>query len=82
VAVARRRSQNGIGSVNEYTESKSVWVELTGGTRDPSPSDSPAYGTGHRMRAVRHAFGAQFAIGLADEKAISVGIGYGCAAGG
>jgi aldehyde dehydrogenase (NAD+) len=27
--------ENGIDSVNEYTENKSVWVELTGGTRDP-----------------------------------------------
>ncbi len=27
--------ENGIDAVNEYTESKSVWVELTGGTRDP-----------------------------------------------
>jgi aldehyde dehydrogenase (NAD+) len=27
--------ENGIEAVNEYTETKSVWVELTGGTRDP-----------------------------------------------
>jgi acyl-CoA reductase-like NAD-dependent aldehyde dehydrogenase len=27
--------ENGIESVHEYTENKSVWVELTGGTRDP-----------------------------------------------
>ncbi len=27
--------ENGVDSVNEYTENKSVWVELTGGTRDP-----------------------------------------------
>jgi acyl-CoA reductase-like NAD-dependent aldehyde dehydrogenase len=27
--------ENGIEAVNEYTENKSVWVELTGGTRDP-----------------------------------------------
>jgi acyl-CoA reductase-like NAD-dependent aldehyde dehydrogenase len=27
--------ENGIDAVNEYTESKAVWVELTGGTRDP-----------------------------------------------
>lgn len=27
--------ENGIDAVNEYTETKSVWVELTGGTRDP-----------------------------------------------
>ena len=27
--------ENGIDAVNEYTESKSVFVELTGGTRDP-----------------------------------------------
>ncbi len=27
--------ENGIDAVNEYTENKSVWVELTGGTRDP-----------------------------------------------
>jgi aldehyde dehydrogenase (NAD+) len=27
--------ENGIEALNEYTETKSVWVELTGGTRDP-----------------------------------------------
>ncbi|MBA2310469.1 MAG: aldehyde dehydrogenase [Pseudonocardiales bacterium] len=27
--------ENGIDAVNEYTENKSVWVELTAGTRDP-----------------------------------------------
>lgn len=27
--------ENGIDAVNEYLESKSVWVELTGSTRDP-----------------------------------------------
>jgi aldehyde dehydrogenase (NAD+) len=27
--------ENGIDALNEYTETKSVWVELTGGTRDP-----------------------------------------------
>jgi acyl-CoA reductase-like NAD-dependent aldehyde dehydrogenase len=27
--------ENGIAAVDEYTENKSVWVELTGGTRDP-----------------------------------------------
>ncbi|MCW2633384.1 MAG: Betaine-aldehyde dehydrogenase [Pseudonocardia sp.] len=27
--------ENGIEAVNEYTENKSVWVELSGGTRDP-----------------------------------------------
>jgi acyl-CoA reductase-like NAD-dependent aldehyde dehydrogenase len=27
--------ENGIGAVDEYLESKSVWVELSGGTRDP-----------------------------------------------
>ncbi len=27
--------ENGAEAVNEYTENKSVWVELTGGTRDP-----------------------------------------------
>jgi acyl-CoA reductase-like NAD-dependent aldehyde dehydrogenase len=27
--------ENGVESVYEYTEHKSVWVELTGGTRDP-----------------------------------------------
>lgn len=27
--------ENGIDAVNEYTETKAVWVELTGGTRDP-----------------------------------------------
>ena len=27
--------ENGMEAVHEYTENKSVWVELTGGTRDP-----------------------------------------------
>ncbi|MGY1806928.1 aldehyde dehydrogenase [Blastococcus sp. SYSU D00669] len=27
--------ENGMSAVDEYTETKSVWVELTGGTRDP-----------------------------------------------
>jgi acyl-CoA reductase-like NAD-dependent aldehyde dehydrogenase len=27
--------ENGAAAVDEYTENKSVWVELTGGTRDP-----------------------------------------------
>lgn len=27
--------ENGIDALNEYTENKSVWVELSGGTRDP-----------------------------------------------
>jgi aldehyde dehydrogenase (NAD+) len=27
--------ENGMDAVNEYTETKSVFVELTGGTRDP-----------------------------------------------
>jgi aldehyde dehydrogenase (NAD+) len=27
--------ENGIEAVNEYLETKSVWVELSGGTRDP-----------------------------------------------
>ncbi len=27
--------ENGLEAVNEYLETKSVWVELTGGTRDP-----------------------------------------------
>jgi aldehyde dehydrogenase (NAD+) len=27
--------ENGMEVLNEYTETKSVWVELTGGTRDP-----------------------------------------------
>ena len=27
--------ENGIEAINEYTETKSVFVELTGGTRDP-----------------------------------------------
>jgi aldehyde dehydrogenase (NAD+) len=27
--------ENGIAALDEYTENKSVWVELTGGTRDP-----------------------------------------------
>jgi acyl-CoA reductase-like NAD-dependent aldehyde dehydrogenase len=26
---------NGVAAVDEYLESKSVWVELRGGTRDP-----------------------------------------------
>jgi len=27
--------ENGMDVMNEYTETKAVWVELTGGTRDP-----------------------------------------------
>jgi aldehyde dehydrogenase (NAD+) len=27
--------ENGMDAIGEYTENKSVWVELTGGTRDP-----------------------------------------------
>lgn len=27
--------ENGLGAIGEYTETKSVWVELTGATRDP-----------------------------------------------
>lgn len=27
--------ENGIEGINEYLENKSVWVELSGGTRDP-----------------------------------------------
>lgn len=27
--------ENGAGALDEYTETKAVWVELTGGTRDP-----------------------------------------------
>jgi aldehyde dehydrogenase (NAD+) len=27
--------ENGIDTVREYTQTKAVWVELTGGTRDP-----------------------------------------------
>jgi aldehyde dehydrogenase (NAD+) len=27
--------ENGLAAIEEYTENKSVWVELTGGTRDP-----------------------------------------------
>jgi len=27
--------ENGIAAIDEYLENKSVWVELTGGTRDP-----------------------------------------------
>ncbi|WP_433799863.1 aldehyde dehydrogenase family protein [Actinomycetospora sp. CA-084318] len=27
--------ENGVDAINEYTENKSVFVELTGGTRDP-----------------------------------------------
>ena len=27
--------ENGIDALNEYTGNKSVWVELTGATRDP-----------------------------------------------
>jgi acyl-CoA reductase-like NAD-dependent aldehyde dehydrogenase len=27
--------ENGVEAVNEYLETKSVWVELSGGTRDP-----------------------------------------------
>lgn len=29
------RSANGIEAVHEYTQTKSIWVERTGGTRDP-----------------------------------------------
>ena len=27
--------ENGVDAINEYTETKSVFVELSGGTRDP-----------------------------------------------
>ena len=27
--------ENGVDAIREYTETKSVWVELTGATRDP-----------------------------------------------
>ena len=27
--------ENGVDAIHEYTQSKSIWVELTGGTRDP-----------------------------------------------
>ncbi len=27
--------ENGMDAINEYTETKTIWVELTGGTRDP-----------------------------------------------
>jgi aldehyde dehydrogenase (NAD+) len=27
--------ENGIEAVHEYTQTKAIWVELTGGTRDP-----------------------------------------------
>jgi aldehyde dehydrogenase (NAD+) len=27
--------ENGIEAVREYTQTKAIWVELTGGTRDP-----------------------------------------------
>ena len=27
--------ENGIDAVHEYTQTKAVWVELSGGTRDP-----------------------------------------------
>ena len=27
--------ENGIDAVREYTQTKAIWVELTGGTRDP-----------------------------------------------
>ena len=27
--------ENGINAVHEYTQTKAIWVELTGGTRDP-----------------------------------------------
>ena len=27
--------ENGIEAVHEYTVTKAIWVELTGGTRDP-----------------------------------------------
>ena len=29
--------ENGVDVINEYTENKSVWVELTGGTESRSP---------------------------------------------
>jgi len=37
VAAARRAlgRENGIEAVHEYTQTKAVWVELSGGTRDP-----------------------------------------------
>lgn len=34
--------ENGIEAVHEYTQTKANWVELTGGTRDPSRWDNPA----------------------------------------
>jgi aldehyde dehydrogenase (NAD+) len=27
--------ENGVHAVDEYLEEKAIWVELTGGTRDP-----------------------------------------------
>jgi aldehyde dehydrogenase (NAD+) len=27
--------ENGVDAIREYTETKAVWVELTGATRDP-----------------------------------------------
>jgi len=27
--------ENGIDAVHEYTQTKAIWVELSGGTRDP-----------------------------------------------
>ena len=27
--------ENGVNAIREYTETKAVWVELTGSTRDP-----------------------------------------------
>ena len=27
--------ENGIAAIHEYTETKAIWVELTGATRDP-----------------------------------------------
>jgi aldehyde dehydrogenase (NAD+) len=27
--------ENGLGAIDEYLEEKAIWVELTGGTRDP-----------------------------------------------
>jgi acyl-CoA reductase-like NAD-dependent aldehyde dehydrogenase len=30
-----RGRENGIEAVYEYTQTKAIWVELSGGTRDP-----------------------------------------------
>ena len=35
VQVAGLGRENGIEAVHEYTQTKAIWVELTGGTRDP-----------------------------------------------